>query len=70
MIKALASCEEKLLAQIDRSEVITHCYRLKQGKLVAFAAAFDLPGWDRDELQQLLERNRRKRANGGSLLAY
>ncbi|EPJ53087.1 MAG: hypothetical protein OFPI_11880 [Osedax symbiont Rs2] len=70
MIKALPSCDAKLLAQIDRSEVITQCYRLQGSELVAFAAPFDVPCWEREELRQLIERNSAMRANGGSLLAY
>ncbi len=70
MIKVLSSGDAKLLADIDRSEVITHCYRMQEGKLVAFAAPFAVPCWDSEELQQLIQRNSKMRAKGGSLMAY
>ena len=43
---------------------------MQEGKLVTFAAPFDVPCWDSEELQQVILRNATMRANGGSLLAY
>lgn len=50
--RALTESDIPLLATIDRTELIHHCYRLEDGQLVLYAAHHDMRGWPEGEAEQ------------------
>jgi len=43
--RVLARSEATLLSQIDRSEIIDHIYKMREGKLELTAEHYDVPDW-------------------------
>ncbi|MDL2187724.1 GNAT family N-acetyltransferase [Pseudomonas sp. ChxA] len=50
--RALTESDIPLLASIDRTEVIHHCYRVEAGELALYADHHDMRGWPEGEAQQ------------------
>src|SRR3990167_9379529 len=50
--RALTEDDIPLLATIDRTELITACYRMDCGELVLYATHHDMRGWPEGEAEQ------------------
>ena len=63
--RELALSEIDLIRGIDRSEKVDSIYRLLDGSLLEVAVNYDMKGFNPDELEALIRRQKKLLANGG-----
>ncbi len=66
--RTLTAADAELLRQIDRREHVEEVYSLRDGRLTLRPERWDVQGFPPDELDALVERERKLCAGGGVLL--